>query len=486
MTIHADQKKDIAKRLLTGAGFRLSSFIFVRLLQVLKIAVFARLFSPKDIGVVTLSLSCVMMVSSLANFGFLESVIRKKGNSYNFSNAAFTLSIITGVVLLFLTLLFAPVLSNIFSADIDGYIRFLAFLVLIIPLQFPKVFWEKEIKFGHPSVALIIPELVSFMGAVVLELLYHLGIWSLLFGHVLGFLLASLYIWLLATIRPRITKIERKHTEPIMRFGAPFMLQEVNGQVMSRGDNLIVGAYAGATQLAYYNFAWQLPLMISALTSVVETMLFPVYARLNDSREDIIKLFNLTNKMWSIAGSFLGFPIILFADKIVYVLYGPKWAPVVPILQIMSISFIIRFCTGYAYDNLVLVRGRTKYMMKWGFVNTFLVFSGCLFMIRKFGPIGGAWFWVLQSIIMIPLIRFPLVYQELLTLEFLNHIWQPVLCGIVASLSSYALIKLISLSPPLIFTVSITGYLAVYMTLFFILEKKFIEDVKRFILIVRD
>jgi len=463
----------------------LGGFVFVRVLQVLKIAIFARLFSPKDIGTVTLALSCVIMISSMANFGFLESVIREKENGSGFSDTAFTLSLLTGVTLFVFTIIFAPVISRIFSADIDGYVRFLAFLVLMIPLQFPKVFWEKEIRFGHPSVALIIPELVSLIVAVGLEFVFHFGIWSLLLGHALGFLLSSLYIWLLATDRPRIRRINRGHMEPILRFGTPFMLQEVNGQVMSRGDNLMVGAYAGATQLAYYNFAWQLPLMISALTSVVETMLFPVYARLNESREDIVKLFNLTNKMWSITGSLLGFPIILFTEEIVYFLYGPNWAPVVPILQIMSISFVIRYCTGYAYDNLVLVRGRTKYMMKWGFVNTLLVFSVCLFMIRKFGPIGGAWFWVFQSVLMIPLIRFPLIYQELHTLEFLNHIWQPVVCGVAASLSVYALTKLLSLSPMILLTVSITGYLSIYMAFFLILEKKFIDDIKRFVSLVR-
>jgi len=485
VTIRAEQKKDIAKRLFAGAGFRLGSFVFVRVLQVLKIAIFARLFSPKDIGTVTLSLSCVIMISSVANFGFLESVIRRKDNSSGFSDTAFTLSLLTGVTLFIFTIIFAPVISRVFSADIDGYVRFLAFLVLMIPLQFPKVFWEKEIRFGHPSVALIIPELVSLIVAVGLEFLFHFGIWSLLLGHTLGFLFSSLYIWLLATDRPHIRRIERSHMEPIMRFGTPFMLQEVNGQVMSRGDNLMVGAYTGTTQLAYYNFAWQLPLMISALTSVVETMLFPVYARLNDSREDIVRLFNLTNKMWSIAGSLLGFPILLFAEEIVFLLYGPNWAPVVPILRVMSFSFIIRYCTGYAYDNLVLVRGRTTYMMKWGFANTLLVFSVCLFMIRKFGPIGGAWFWVLQSVLLIPLIRFPLVYQELRTLEFLRHVWQPVVCGIAASLIVQALTKSLSLPPTFLLSVSIAGYLCTYFAVFLVLERKFIEEVKRFVLLVR-
>lgn len=422
----------LARKLLVGAGFRGGGFFVVRLLQVARLILFARIFVPADIGLSSLALACISVLSLLANFGFSQSVIRKQNDSSAFTNTVFTLSLIFGFSVFILTLVCSPFFSKMFSTDLDPYIRFLAILTLNVPLRFPGFLWEKELKFGHPSAALIIGESVSFLTTIGLESLYHAGVWSLLIGNVSGFLLSGLYIWIFAIYRPQI-EIVVEHVRPLLSFGAPLMVHGVNGEAMSRGDNLMVGAYNGTTQLAYYNFAWQLPTLISSLTQTVDSMLFPVYAKLAQDIGATRRLFNLTNKMWAVAGSFLGFGMLIFADRIVSIVYGPRWEAVVPILRVMSVSFIIRYCTGYAYDNLVLVRGRTKYVMKWGIVNTILIFSVGQLMIVQMGSMGGAWFWVAQAAILIPLVRLPLIYQELGTFEFAGHIWQPLLSGIVAS-----------------------------------------------------
>lgn len=480
MTMEINEQRDLARKLLAGAGFRVGGLFLTRLISVVKILCFARIFTPAEIGTATLALSCVLMVGSLANFGFFENVIRNRDRSPAFANTAFTLSVLFGGALFVFLLLGAPLVSRLFSAELDDYIRFLGFLVLLIPLQFPRVFWEKEIRFGHPSIALIIPEFASLLVALIAEITLRLDVWSLVLGHALGYLLSGLYIWILAAKRPRI-EIGREHVGPLMRFGAPFMLNGINGQVMARGDNLMVGAFAGTAQLAYYNFAWQLPLMISSMTTLVDTMLLPVYARFNDNRDRIIRLFNLTNKMWSIAGSFLGFPILLFADEIVRILYGPSWDPVVPILRVMAVSFIIRFCTGYAYDNLVLVRGRTAYLMKWGFVNTVLVFTLGLYMIKTMGPIGGAWYWVVQAILLVPLIRIPLIRQELQTLEFLRHIWQPVICGLASGAVAYLLMRVLPWANVMNSIVALMSFMILYLGMLFVIDRRFIADIRKFI-----
>lgn len=476
-----DEKRDITRKLLYGAGFRLGSLIVIRLLNIVKVIVFTRLFLPDEIGTATLAIACISTITVLGDFGFSQSVVRNRDNSSNFfADTAFTLSLILGLLLLFITIASAPLFAKIFPSNLDAFIRFLSVMVLSIPFQFPKVFWEKKIKFGHPSAMLMISEFCGLITTIVIQVTFHFGIWSLLTGSIAGFLMSSLYIWIFADNRPGI-RLQHEHIKPIMHFGFPYMMQSLNGQLMAKGDNLLVGAYAGTVQLAYYDFAWQLPMFISSLTCAVDSMLFPVYARLNNNREAIIRLFNLTNKMWSVAGSFLGFPIILYADHIVYFLYGPKWAPVVPILQVMTGSFIIRFCTGYSYDNLVLVRGRTKYMAYWGFVNTFLIFTAGLYMIKTMGPIGGAWFWVLQAIILIPLVRFTLIYQELRSLEFLKHIWQPLVCGLLASLISYGLIKFLSMYNSTYLLISVASYFCTYLTLLFFLDHNLAQEIKIFI-----
>lgn len=485
MTIDSNERRDIARKLLAGASTRVVGLVFVRGLAASRIFVFARLFTPDDIGTATLAVTCIAMIASLADFGFFQSILRNREQSNHQANTAFSLSLIFGVTALTVVLFGAPMISRVLSQDVTTYVRFLAFMVLAVPLQFPKVFFEKALRFGHPTMVLVIPELISLTVAVALEVTLHLGLWSLLLGQAGGVLLAALYIWVAASHRPRL-RIDKASIRPLLDFGTPFMLTGANAQVMARGDNLIVGALAGPTQLAYYNFAWQLPIIVTSVASVVDAMLLPVYARVNESRKDLIRLFNLANKAWSIAGSFLGFPLVVFAGEIVHVLYGPTWEPVVPILQVMAASFILRFCTGYAYDNLLIVRGRTSYMMKWSFVNSVLVFTVGVMMIRTFGPIGGAWFWLLQALIVNPFIRFGLIYQELGTLSYLRHVWQPLVSGLAASAPAWWLHDQLEWPHILRLTAAATAYIAVYAGLFLALDRSFVVDIRRFLALARN
>ncbi|MCX8043074.1 MAG: oligosaccharide flippase family protein [Desulfobacterota bacterium] len=475
----------IAKKLFIGSGFRIFGFVLTRLIQVVQIFIFARLFTPHDIGTATLAGSCIAIASVFANFGFFPCIIRDRENNAPFINTAFLLSAVIGLGVFFAVWVSAPYIEYIVAADLCTYLRFLAIMVLSIPMRFPIVFWEKELRFGQPAAALCVQSLAQLVVSIIVELVFRTGIWSLLIGNVAGFLISCCYVWLYAMHRPSI-QWHTASAKKIMRFGTPFMLQGINSEAMMRGDNLMVGVYAGTPSLAYYNFAWQLPMLIAAFMNTLDAMLFPVYAQLNESREGIQKLFNFTSKLWSIAGSFIGCFILVYADTLVLFLYGSHWAPVIPLLRIMTVSFIVRFCSGYAYDNLALVRGRTPYLMKWGVINTLLIFSLGLYMIKKCGPEGGAWFWVVQAVVLIPLIRLPLIYQELRSLAFVKHVWQPVLCGVGAGLCGFFLNQREGTPLSIERLVSIAFYSAAYGVLLVLIDRSFVADIKKIIKLVRE
>ena len=476
--LNAAERAEIKHKLVRGAGVRSGGYFYSRGLQVVRVMLFARIFTPAELGLFALVTGAVAFLAVMANFGYRQNIVRRRVVTPALINTAYTLSWLFGLGLFLLTLLAAPLISWLFSANLTAYTRFLAITVLAIPLQFPQILWEKELDFVRPTIAQAINITVTLLVTVFVQWRWAQDVWSLLVGVVAGLVATSIYIWLRAPLRPRL-QLDRDEARSIMGFGSPFMVQALNGQVMSRGDNLMVGGLAGPTQLAFYNFAWQLPSMISDFTSRFESMLLPVYGRLADDRAGTIRLFNLSNKVWSVIGAFGGFFIILNAELIVRLFYGPQWDPVVPILRVMAISFTMRYCSGYAYDNIVYVRGRTPYMMRWGLVNTALVFTVGLFLIWRFGAMGGAWFWVLQAVVLIPLIRLPLIRQELGTVEFLGHIWQPVVSGGVAATVGWLGRSAMTgdswptmLVAPLLFVLT-------YATMTFLLDRRFLADLRR-------
>ena len=251
---------------------------------------FARLFSPADLGLANLAFGCISFLVIFANFGFPQSIIRDREKSLAGLNTIFTLSMGFSLVILILTLLTAPLFSSVFSENLSPLIRLLAILAFSIPMRFPIYLWEKELKFGNPAVATVISEGCMFLFTILVEILFHLGVWSLLIGNLSGFLLTGLYVWITSKYRPRI-QIDKIQVKNLLGFGAPLMVQGLNGEVMARGDNLMVGAYAGTSQLAFYNFAWQMPTMISQFTQTIDSMLLPVFVKIKEDTTSTNRLF---------------------------------------------------------------------------------------------------------------------------------------------------------------------------------------------------
>lgn len=422
-------KGSLARTLVAGAGMRVGALVLTRMIGIARVVIFARVFLPEEMGIAALALSCVAIGAVLTDLGFFQSVLLARDERVRpLANTAFALSLALGLTVFAGLYLAAPLLSDVLRVELTDYIRVLGVLVLAVPLQFPRVFWQRRLRFGHPSAALLVAELANLGTAVVIEVEFGLGVWSLVLGHVCAHLLASLYVWTAAVERPRL-RVEAGEAVPLLGFGAPLLVFALSGVIMDRADNMMVGGLFGPIQLAYYDFAWQIPLIIAALAGSVDSMLLPLYARAADEPERLSALFNIACKLWAIVGSFFCVPLILFAEDAVVILYGPRWLPAAPFLQVMAVSFMIRFCTGYAYDNLVLVRRRTPYIMKWGLVNSVLLLTVGLAIIRTYGPMGGAWYWMVQAVVLIPLIRLPLIWQELRTLDFLGHVWQPLVAA---------------------------------------------------------
>ena len=118
--------------------------------------------------------------------------------------------------------------------------------------------------------------------------------------------------------------------------------------------------------------------------------------------------------------------------------------------------------------------------MNWSIVNTILVLTVGQYMIYKIGPIGGAWFWLLQALVLIPLVRFPLITQELGSLQFLRHVWQPLLVGSIACAISILLLKFspLYISSMIVYSIiTILVFLIIYFGLLLLIDKGLKNDI---------
>lgn len=427
---------DVERQLWRGAATRLAGVFAIRAIGFAKMVVFARIFFPDDLGVGWLCLSVAGFLSCLGDLGFHYTIIRAPADRLReVVGASLVLSLCCVVAIASAGWFMAPWFAWLFNQDIADVIRFSLILLLGIPLAIPRAVLERDLDFQSYPIAQGLLEATSLAVAVAAQASGTApGPYALVVGQFAGVLAAAWFLFG-RTAWPGTGPVETGSYARILHFGLPYVMHSSGSFLAQQSDKFLLGATVTAHDLAIYNMVWGLPQVIGAIIASIDGMLFPLYVRFKDDKERLRRLFDRTCKAWALVGTVLGIPLVLFAEEIIRLVFGEAWTAGALTLQILAASYIVRFTTGYAYDNLVALRARGRYMAFWSTVTVLLVLTLGAWMIRSHGILGAAMFWLLQALVFIPIIRFPIILAEFGNLGFVAHVWQPVLSGLAAALA---------------------------------------------------
>jgi PST family polysaccharide transporter len=114
-----------------------------------------------------------------------------------------------------------------------------------------------------------------------------MGVWSLVWGQLVGILAGTVLAWILAGWRPTWL-FHAEATREIMTYGFHIILLEVAGAFRNNVDYLLVGKILGAAALGYYTMSYRIPeLLIRSVNIVVGKVSLPVMAIAQTDREQL-------------------------------------------------------------------------------------------------------------------------------------------------------------------------------------------------------
>jgi PST family polysaccharide transporter len=150
-----------------------------------------------------------------------------------------------------------------------------------------------------------------------------------------------------------------------LRFGAFLSGNGILVYLARNLDNILIGKYWGADQLAYYSRAYFLMLLPGSIaTGVLTGVVVPALSAVAQDRERMGVAFRRALR----AVAALAFPIAIglcvAAPEFVHMLYGPKWIAVVPLLRwlaLASISQPIYMTVSWIFISV----GKSKEMFLW-------------------------------------------------------------------------------------------------------------------------
>ncbi|WP_081975324.1 lipopolysaccharide biosynthesis protein [Modestobacter caceresii] len=338
---------------LGGQGIRV-------LVQLVGIAVLARLLDPEDYGLIAIVALIVGFGELFRDFGLSSAAVQAKTLSDGQRDNLFWLNTGMGAVLAVLVCAASPLIAMAFDDDrltLVAVVMSATFLLNGVSTQY-RAMHTRHLRFGKLALSEIGGQVAGVVVGIVLAVL-GAGYWALVAQQLTQGLVAQ--VFLVATNRWLPGWVDRSASvRPFIGYGMPLLGSHLLNYVGRNMDTLVLGARFGAAPVGLYNRAFQLVMMpLLQVQAPATRVALPVLSRLQDDRKRFAEFisFGQVALLTLIGGLFA----VLFAqaESVVFVMLGSQWTEAVPIFRVLLVAGFFQAAT-YAISWVFLAKGLTR------------------------------------------------------------------------------------------------------------------------------
>jgi len=338
----------------------------------------------------------------LGSFGFTQVLVQKKLIDETHIRTTFTVNLIIASLTTSILYVFAPSIASFIISEGDmqrlplvtNVLRVLSLNFILIALYtVPNSLLKRKLKFKQESIIGIFAGVTKFLSPIAFAL-WGFGVWSLVFGAILGELMYVIAFYLSTKWVPRfgMNRVALRH---IFSFGMWMNLYSYIQYFYKNIDYFLISKFLGLGLLGNYERAYNLMnTPRKRVGDMINGILFATYSKIQDEDE------RMNNAMRKVMGTvaLIIFPAMTWlyfaAPSLIPLVYGDKWGLVVEPLQIMSISGLIESVTMVFYPAFIakgLVKNRTRvHFVVFLFLATGLYFTAQISIVMVAWTIVGA------------------------------------------------------------------------------------------------
>jgi O-antigen/teichoic acid export membrane protein len=391
------KEKNLAKATITGTIWNYGSFISGRLVAFVSMLILARLLTKDDFGVAALAGVATGFIDVIAGLGISHAVIYYKDEEGIF-DTAFWLNMISSFVIFSVAWFGAPLLGLFFNdpraADV---LKLLAFTYPLAAVGYIHgALLQKQLAFGKR----FIPSLAAAISKAVISIpMAYLGYgyWSIVFGQLGSELIKTITYWIVLPWRPTF-KFVKPFTKPLMTYGLTMVLSDSLGSFVNQIDFLLIGRNLGAAALGVYSMAFRLPeILIQMFCSAMATVLFPIFASLQDDLESLRRGFHLTTQNMFLVVAPIGIGLALVAEPFIIIFLSDRWLEAIPVIRAVAIFSTVQ-AIPYSAGIVYKARARQNILTLITIVQFFLVAPTIYWVTVTYGSIVYvAWMQVVNA-----------------------------------------------------------------------------------------
>lgn len=335
--------QDIGRSLKRGAIWAIGSQLAVQAVRLVGVVVLARLLTPSDYGTAALAVIVASFSMTIGDFGFGTALVQQRTASQLWSSTTCWAAIGAGAIGSGITALVAYPAAIVLGEPEVAPLLIAGGLTLFLVStgSASNALLTRSMSFGVIQGAGVTASIVATACAVGAAAL-GAGPWALVIQQLVMAATISIVFIVAARWRPTL-EFSRLAFRSLSRFAMPLTGAAVLFAVQALVAALLVGHLVGIEALGIWNFSLAIVVLPGLLLSApLARVVYAAFARMRDDRERVTELW--LNGIVLLAGAVLPVLVglIAIAPDLIPVVFGRKWSPAVPVIQILAVFFMSR------------------------------------------------------------------------------------------------------------------------------------------------
>lgn len=332
----------IKRRGVIGALWTALQSGFSSLATLIGVIVLARLLSPEDFGLVALATIFVSVLSTLAELGLLQTIVRSQQLTELQESTFFWLSMSSGLFLGAVAVAAAYPLGMAFGEPTLTSI--LVVLAVRVPLGaaaiVPTALLMRAMDFRPLALRKVLSASLGLATGVTLAL-FGFGAWALVLQTLVTIAVELLVLWLATPWRPSWT-FSVVEAKSILRFAAPTLGTRLLHMGRDRGVDLVLAVALGTRELGVWTVATRIVnSLVQLMVTVVNAVSLPAFSLVQSDRERLIRGFRQAVSVTALISLPVLVGLAAISDEAVRLLFGDRWLDATAVAQLSALAVAV-------------------------------------------------------------------------------------------------------------------------------------------------
>lgn len=345
--------------------------------------ILSRLLLPEHFGCIGMLYIFIAISQAFIYGGLATALIQKKDVKPIDYTTVFYWNLVVSILCMGVLYFAAPAIARFYAMpELSTLLRVQSLMLLVCSFSaVQSTILQKTLRFKSLAIRNIISTACGVTVAVIMAY-KGFGVWSLVANGLVSGVVSVFLLWNMSSWRPTF-EFSFQSFKFLFSFGGLILVSSVVETLYTHIQGLIIGKLYSADKMGYYSQARKLEeIPTMALSSIVNDVSYPVFAKLQDDKEQLVR--GLRKNLKSI--TYLNFPLmvllILIAQPLIHLLYTEKWDGTVLYFQILCVGSMV-YTLNTLNVNVVKSLGKGKIylvlQLTKRFVGLVLLFAGVYF-----------------------------------------------------------------------------------------------------------